>query len=132
MRGSYALILVLDERHVVETGALGPLDLEAGTYVYCGSAMGGLEQRLARHFRAEKRMHWHIDRLLEVGRPMGAVLFEGEDRECEIAAFLMGKGRLVPGFGCSDCACPSHLFRLPESRLDQALGDLRSMANGNR
>jgi Uri superfamily endonuclease len=132
MRGSYALILVLDERHAVEIGALGPLDLEAGTYVYCGSAMGGLEQRLARHFRAEKRVHWHIDHLLEVGRPLGAVLFEGEDKECAVAAFLMKKGRPVPGFGCSDCACPSHLFRLPENRLDRVLGELRSMAKGNR
>jgi Uri superfamily endonuclease len=131
MRGSYALVLVLEERKVVETGALGSLDLEAGTYIYCGSAMGGLEPRLGRHFRGEKKLHWHIDRLLQAGKPMGALLFEGENRECAAAAFLMDKGRPVQGFGCSDCHCPSHLFRVPEHRLTQVLDGLRRLAEGN-
>lgn len=131
MRGSYALVVVLEERRVVETGALGSLDLDAGTYIYCGSAMGGLEPRLGRHFRSEKKMHWHIDRLLGAGRSMGALLFEGENRECEAAAFLVDKGRAIPGFGCSDCSCGSHLFRVPEHRLTQVLDGLRLLAEGN-
>ncbi|MEI6797289.1 MAG: DUF123 domain-containing protein [Methanomassiliicoccales archaeon] len=131
MRGSYALVVVLEERRVVETGALGSLDLEAGTYIYCGSAVGGLEQRLGRHFRSEKKVHWHIDRLLEAGKPMGALLFDGQDRECEAAAFLADKGRPVSGFGCSDCSCTSHLFRVPEHRLTLVLDGLRLLAEGN-
>ena len=37
-------------------------------YVYTGSARGGLEARIARRRRREKRMRWHIDYLLREAR----------------------------------------------------------------
>jgi Uri superfamily endonuclease len=94
--------------------------------------MNGLEQRLGRHFREDKKMHWHIDHLLAVAEPMGAIIFPDADRECSAAAFLDGRGRAVPGFGCSDCTCLSHLYRVPDERLGAVLEGLHTMADGNR
>jgi Uri superfamily endonuclease len=131
MRGSYALLLSLDRRRVVDVGALGPVDLEEGTYVYCGSALGGLEQRLGRHFRREKKARWHIDHLLAAGSAFGAFVFEEADAECQAAEFMTARGRPVPGFGCSDCSCPSHLFRVPEDTLFEVLEGLRFLNGGN-
>jgi Uri superfamily endonuclease len=36
----------------------------------------------------------------------------GKSEECRIAREISGRGVAVKGFGCSDCKCESHLFRL--------------------
>ncbi len=45
-RGTYILMVRLDSPRTLRVGALGDLFFEAGTYIYAGSAMGGLDQRL--------------------------------------------------------------------------------------
>lgn len=83
--------------------------------MYVGSAMGGLAARLARHHRAGKRLHWHIDYLLhDPGtRLLQSLPIAGPVRlECPLAREVAGLAEeAVPRFGCSDCRCPSHLFR---------------------
>ena len=63
-RGAYLLIVHLRHQGTVYPGALGPLSLKAGYYVYVGSAMKNLEARLRRHRRRGPRGTstpcWHL------------------------------------------------------------------------
>lgn len=108
--GAYVLAVVLEAPAA---------SLPVGRYLYCGSAKGpgGLRARLARHLRKGKSVRWHIDRLTEAGRALGAWTFPGGD-ECALAASLAAAGfpAPLPGFGSSDCrTCVSHLFAWPEN-----------------
>ena len=112
----------------LEWGRGRAAELSPGHYLYVGSAYGpgGLRARLARHFRTEKRPHWHIDRLLAVADPIGALAVPG-GRECALAARLRaGPPPAVPiaGFGASDCRCETHLFAAPESSPESPPGAL--------
>lgn len=112
--GSYQLRIRLRRSQSIEVGRLGRFDFPAGWYVYSGSARGGVDQRIARHLRSDKRLHWHIDYLLQVADRVEAFESCGEERhECELQARL-GEGRMIIlGFGASDCACRTHLLYFP-------------------
>ena len=120
-RGSYFLLLHLARRRRLRVGQLGSILFEKGHYVYAGSAMANLGARLARHCRRRKRMHWHVDYLRQAADAVVPVPVRSSRRlECELAGGLeaiMGAG--VPGFGCSDCECRSHLFRSEAAPLDR-------------
>lgn len=113
-KGSYVLVLVLAEDTRLTIGWLGTFEFPAGLYFYCGSALNGLEPRIRRHLRREKKRHWHIDHLTAVA-PVLEVwwISDGERRECRWAKALADHGGevVVRGFGSSDCRCPSHLLR---------------------
>ncbi|MBU4245420.1 MAG: GIY-YIG nuclease family protein [Nanoarchaeota archaeon] len=64
MKGIYCLVIRLEKDARIRIGSLGELFFEKGSYVYVGSAMNGLENRIARHLRYEKKLHWHIDYML--------------------------------------------------------------------
>ncbi|NLK25848.1 MAG: GIY-YIG nuclease family protein [Euryarchaeota archaeon] len=119
--GAYLLLLRLDEPSELVIGALGPIFFEAGDYVYVGSAMGGLEQRVARHLRSKKKLQWHIDYLLQAAVHREALLVPSSSAvECVLAnvvATLPG-ATMVRRFGCSDCRCPSHLFHIPGDMVE--------------
>lgn len=111
-RGAYLLHLVLDRPRTLVIGARGPVNLPAGHYLYVGSALKNLDQRVARHRRLTKKLHWHIDYLRAAARVVGAYpIRTPDDLEHVIAAEARALADAsVPGFGCSDCACPSHLL----------------------
>jgi Uri superfamily endonuclease len=109
--GSYVLIISLERKRAIEVGALGEITFEAGAYAYVGSAMRGLDARIERHLREDKRLHWHVDYLLEHAEVTDVVRVQSEERlECRIAGALARRLAVVEGFGASDCACPGHLF----------------------
>jgi Uri superfamily endonuclease len=112
--GTYILIIALPMDTVLTVGSLGKVAFAAGYYLYVGSALGGLQARLARHLRAEKRLHWHIDYLLQVGRICTIWYALGNARrECMWARTLAAMPDIRPAvarFGASDCACPTHLY----------------------
>ncbi len=134
--GIYQLHLRLPHATTIEVGRLGTFRFPAGWYVYTGSAMSGLEARVQRHARREKKLHWHIDYLLQhavirrvVTVPVRSQALHSE--ECRDSATslrcvadyklrlecawnertLTQKGArvVVARFGSSDCCCASHL-----------------------
>jgi Uri superfamily endonuclease len=126
--GSYVLIISIEEEVEITVGALGPVTFSPGLYTYCGSAQGGLEQRVGRHFSKEKKKHWHVDHLLGTGELMSALLLEGDDNECRLnryIASLPGSQVVCLGFGSSDCKCPAHLYLIDESSLPLILNEMR-------
>ncbi len=113
MKGVYILVISLGRDTRIRIGALGNISFRKGFYAYSGSAMGGLEQRIGRHLRKTKKLHWHIDYFLKKAEVRSILIKETELKsdECKAAGMLV-KERSFPveGFGCSDCKCKSHLF----------------------
>ena len=110
MKGSYILLIKLDEDKNIQIGKLGNIPFKKGYYAYVGSALNGLEQRINRHLRQEKKLHWHIDYLIDNAR-IDSVYYKESDKreECEMSKQFFNL-KSVKGFGCSDCNCDSHLF----------------------
>lgn len=78
--GSYLLLLELAEPLTIIIRKRD-WQLSAGLFVYAGSAngAGGLKARLTRHFRKEKKQHWHIDRITTQIRAIRASGLSGHD-----------------------------------------------------
>ena len=113
MKGVYILLAFLAKDTRLKTGALGEVHFKKGFYAYSGSAMGGLEQRIRRHLRKNKKLHWHIDYLLNHAE-IKMIAIRKTDRksdECAAARRLLSLGGVpVDGFGSSDCSCNAHLL----------------------
>lgn len=111
MVGSYILLISLPEGETISFGRRHQTYFKRGYYAYVGSAMGGLESRINRHRKLNKKLHWHIDYLLEKTALTGIILGESQRRiECAVAQALHSHLDSIPHFGSSDCRCPSHLF----------------------
>jgi Uri superfamily endonuclease len=107
------LVIVLGAGLRLQIGGLGIHSFPPGYYVYTGSALGGLSSRLRHHLRTEKRLHWHIDYLLQQAAVAQIWYALAQDRlECTwntIINNLPGATSSIQGFGASDCRCISHL-----------------------
>ena len=96
-------------------GSLGKIKFDKGTYAYVGSAQNNLEKRILRHLSKNKKKFWHIDYLLNNTTVKILKIFYKKvekSEECKIAEKLSKSKYFVPNFGCSDCNCKSHLFRI--------------------
>lgn len=116
VKGAYLLVLRLTSALKLAPFPGGAVEVSPGRYLYAGSAWGGggIRARLGRHFRKEKKLHWHIDRLTLGAETLTALAVPG-GKECDLVESLLKSGRFavaVPGFGSSDCRrCESHLLR---------------------
>ena len=113
MKGVYILNIFLKKDIRLRVGSLGVMEFKKGYYIYTGSAMGGLEQRIRRHLRKTKKLHWHVDYLLQKAEIKDVRIKESfsKQEECRTANLLSAAGgAIVPGFGCSDCKCKTHLY----------------------
>jgi Uri superfamily endonuclease len=111
MKGSYVIIIRCEKNKTLIIGKLGKIFFKRGFYVYIGSALNGLEQRIDRHIRKDKRLHWHIDYLIEFGKIIDIFFLESKLRnECNLVKKFEKNLEKIDGFGCSDCNCSSHLF----------------------
>lgn len=106
----------------MDVGALGPVNLEPGAFVYVGSAFGpgGLAARLRRHVQQEKAsLHWHIDYLRAALSLEGAwISTDDAQHECawtNVVADQASTRTPLPGAGASDCSCSAHFFRLGDT-----------------
>ena len=128
MKGTYCLIISMKKSEKLDIGHLHNMHkYRKGYYVYIGSAMNSLVPRLNRHLSDEKKMHWHIDYLLKSPDcHIRDILFNiSEERiECDLAESISKDGEEIPGFGCSDCSCSSHLIYF--KRKKDALASTRN------
>ncbi|MBN1614163.1 MAG: DNA/RNA nuclease SfsA [Deltaproteobacteria bacterium] len=110
--GSYLLVMEVARDLNLTVGGLGEIFFRKGYYLYVGSARRGLASRLARHLRRRKTFFWHIDYLRDRADDCRAIPIRASmPLEHDIAAALEGIADwTVPGFGSSDCRCPTHLF----------------------
>lgn len=115
VKGAYGLLIALEHAVVLNIRKLKTACVEPGLYLYVGSAYGagGIGARLARHFKAEKTVHWHVDRLTVEASRLAAFGWP-DGQECTLVSHLLKTGVFevaVAGFGSSDCqSCPSHLL----------------------
>jgi Uri superfamily endonuclease len=121
-RGCYQLLLYLDKKSRIRIGKKGEYDFPKGYYIYTGSALNGLEGRISRHLRKEKKNFWHVDYLLPYCKILKVIQYNQNHynavSECELNKELLGKRNpavVVKGFGSSDCTCPSHLVYFNKS-----------------
>ena len=132
-KGVYCLIFE-NQGSTVRVGALGERAFSAGWHIYTGSALGsGGLKRPDRHVslsqKHNKRPKWHIDYLLTDPHfsLRYVVCAPTTDRlECSLARNIGEPG--IPGFGCSDCSCSTHLFfrgRDPREEILAAFRDLQ-------
>ena len=115
IKGAYILLIDLPHDLAVHMPRRPDTVLDAGRYLYSGSAngMGGIKARVGRHMRGDKTIRWHIDQLTVSGMVVGAWVFPGGD-ECELVARLSMLPKPIHGFGSSDClVCASHLLVWP-------------------
>ncbi len=127
MKGSYILVIKLKEKKSIQIGKLGKIIFEKGFYVYVGSALNGLEQRINRHLRTNKKKHWHIDYFLDFTNIIDIIYKESLTKEqCNIAIELDKYLASIPGFGCSDCKCKSHLFFGSYEKIIQVIKDFET------
>jgi Uri superfamily endonuclease len=118
MKGSYILLIKLDRDGNIKIGSLGNIFFNKNFYIYIGSGLNGLDSRLKRHLNKTKKIHWHIDFLLEKGKIVDIFYKKGiVKEECKIADCFVDKFQMIPKFGCSDCKCKSHLFFSAKQRI---------------
>ncbi|MBM3226020.1 MAG: GIY-YIG nuclease family protein [Candidatus Tectomicrobia bacterium] len=125
--GTYILVLAARTHTVVRIGRFGVLDVQPGWYFYVGSARGpgGVRARVAHHQVPTLRPHWHMDYLRTVTR-LEAVWYiydsvHWEHVWAEVLGQWPGVSVPLPGFGASDCACPSHLYFAPRRLAGRAI-----------
>ncbi|MFW9901981.1 MAG: DUF123 domain-containing protein [Candidatus Thorarchaeota archaeon] len=121
MKGTYILVIYIQENIEILIGALGKIKFKQGFYFYIGSAMGyygstTLINRVKRHVSPSetKKTHWHIDYLLDKKEASIRCVYlipSLQNLECLIAnEFLERADSYIKKFGSSDCHCESHLF----------------------
>ncbi|AKB24022.1 Endonuclease III [Methanosarcina sp. MTP4] len=130
-KGVYCLIFENHE-YALQVGKKGEFSFKRGYHIYVGSALGpGGLKRMQRHIRLsrdkDKNPKWHVDYLhfCSAFRLVSAVCAATPERlECMLAGAIGGP--CIPGFGCTDCKCRSHLF----SREKYPLSDLSGAFEG--
>lgn len=126
-RNSGVYLLELQVKNPIQIAAKKFLnkEFEKGFYYYSGSAQKNLLQRLERHLRKEKIIHWHIDHLTANDSVEIKALFIANESlknlECEFISSLsavFGLQVAAVGFGNGDCHnCSSHLL-YSKKRID--------------
>lgn len=129
VKGTYCIYAQVDKDLDIEIGSLGLIHFYKGSYIYVGSGLSSLIPRIVRHIKTSRGFHsvtrWHIDYLLRnshVSISDVYVLEKNERLECVIADEVSRHGEAVKGFGCSDCSCVSHLYRVDEFKFLEKMG----------
>jgi Uri superfamily endonuclease len=128
-KGTYVLILQLQNTTHLTIGKRGEYDFPAGWYLYVGSAFGsgGLRGRLRHHLKPVTKPHWHIDylraaaKVREIWYAVSADAYE--HRWADVLCTLPDAHIPVPRFGASDCRCETHLIGFAAK---PQVGDLQS------
>ena len=118
MKGSYLLLIKLNDDRYIKYGIRKNYFFKKGFYIYVGSALNNLEKRMERHLRINKKNYWHIDFLLNFGNITNIFYRESDFKEeCFIANLLKEIFLPISDFGSSDCKCKTHLFYGSKNKL---------------
>ncbi len=105
-KGSYFLLIELKEGNVIDYGKNSEY-FRKGFYIYIGSAMKNLRQRVDRHICYKNsgfKKHWHIDSLLERGEIVTTMVIPSDIRHEEDFSIMISKICIpVKNFGATDC-----------------------------
>ena len=118
LTGSYCLVLRIKKDIKIKIGKLGKILFKKGIYIYIGSGMNNLIKRIERHLgknkKSKKRLHWHIDYLLQNKDTeiIDVFIKESTKKEEEIIANFVKKHSLgfIKNFGATDSKLKSHLY----------------------
>ena len=107
---SYQLFINVAKEIDLIIGKLGRFIFPIGSYVYTGSAQKNMNKRIERHLSKNKKLHWHIDYLLNNDAVQIIDIKKSEIIECSLNQKTNGV-IIIKGFGSSDCnlCCGSHL-----------------------
>ena len=129
VKGTYCLCIENHRSQSIHVGALGEIDFPEGKYIYVGSALNSLIPRLERHLKTSRGehhvTHWHIDYFLRENSVSIESIYTietAEHLECIIAEKVSKHGTSIPHFGCSDCRCNSHLFKVDGFKFIEKIG----------
>ena len=117
--GIYVLEIQLSKKLCLKIRKFRNISFGEGFYYYLGSAQKNLPQRIARHIRKNKKLHWHIDHLTytDSAEVKNIIVFPAAEKSFEdrlALEFLEDKTfkPAVKGFGNSDSKNSfTHLFR---------------------
>ncbi len=116
--GIYILELYCKKQTEIKHKKFGVMNFVKGYYYYIGSAQKNLHQRIERHKRKEKILHWHIDYLTANNNFKLKRIFTFKSKqkkfECVLVSEVENLFNLtypIKHFGNSDCnTCISHLL----------------------
>jgi Uri superfamily endonuclease len=130
--GVYSLIIKTEFPINLVIGALGKVNLPAGYYVYVGSALSGIQSRIQRHLIKNKKLHWHIDYLLNHDKVSVKTIMLAETlkkHECSLSKTIdkdLKPKIVIPKFGSTDCRkCKSHLYYFGQVNVSRLIGSLK-------
>jgi sugar fermentation stimulation protein A len=121
--GYYLLVLRNPGTFKQGVGAIGDRIFKKGFYIYVGSAKKNLQERVLRHERKQKKVHWHIDYVFpgRMNLIRSYLIRSGEDLESQVASSLMDiSDGYVRDFGSSDSPAVSHFFHFSQNPLRKA------------
>lgn len=126
LKGLYCLGIYNSILQTVKVGKKYNICFYKGYYFYIGSALNGIEGRVSRHLRNDKKIFWHIDYLLSNKNVTIKKIYyltigncstykntshnKYLRKECKVAQNIKSFTYPINYFGCSDCNCCSHLF----------------------
>lgn len=129
-KGSYAILFILNSAQTLQIGKLGKYLFPKGYYIYVGSALGsgGLKSRIRHHLKVSPNPHWHVDYFRRKAVPLEVWVSEQTRKQEHDWAFALNQLKdtnfPAPGFGSSDCNCPTHLFHFKQFPLFKSLSRL--------
>lgn len=110
---SYQLHINIKDNTEISIGKFGKFIFPKGDYIYTGSAKKNIGGRIQRHQSnfPDKKLHWHIDYLLNDKNAKITKTEKFSDEECELNKRTCGE-IIIAGFGSSDCQnkCKSHVW----------------------
>ena len=107
---SYQLFIKVRKDINLKVGKLGRFAFPIGSYVYTGFAKTNINKRIERHLSKKKKLHWHIDYLLNNDYVEVINTKKSKMIECSLNKKTNGM-IIIKDFGSTDCnsGCKSHL-----------------------
>ena len=125
MKGIYCLLIKSRKSQKIKVGSIGDIEFISGCYLYVGSALNSIENRIKRHLKKNKKKFWHIDYLLYNNSTNVEFIYyiqTSKRMECFISKEVAKIVKPVKRFGSTDCNCTSHLYLIPKNYLNRIDG----------